>query len=460
MDTAASAPASSRSFYRTMASMVFPLAFQNFMSAAVSASDAVMLGFVEQDALSAVSLAGQISFVFNLFMIVVALSTTILAAQYWGKGDRVTVEKLLAFALKLSALISLVFFLAAAFLPAQLMGIFTSERALIDYGADYLRTVSLSFLFIGVSQVYLCIMKNTGKTAKSTVIGSSAMILNVLFNAVLIFGMLGLPALGVKGAAVATVLARLVETLWTLVESLKKDSVKIRPRYLLRIERELQGDYLKNSVPVFLNYVVWGVGFTMYSVIMGHMGSDAVAANSIANIMKNLVICICSGIGTAGGILVGNELGKGNIDLAIRYGGRVTKLAIVSGLLSGLVLLALTPLILQMVDLTETARQYLTGMLLMCCYYVVGKSVNATTIGGIFCAGGDAKFGFRCDSVVMWFIMVPLGLISAFLWQLPVLTVYFILSLDEFIKLPVVFFHYRKHGWAKDLTRDTTAFSS
>jgi len=443
-----------RAFNKILASMVFPLAIQNFMSSAVNAADAVMLGFVEQDALSAVSLAGQICFIFNLFMTVVTVSTTILAAQYWGKGDRKTVEQILAFAMKLSFVVALLFFAASVFFPALLMRIFTSDEALITYGAQYLRIMSFSFPLVSVSQVYLCIMKNSGKTAKSTVIGSSAMILNILFNAVLIFGLLGLPTLGIAGAAIASVLARLIETVWALTESFRKGNIKIRRKYLRRIHKALHADYIKNAVPVFLNYMVWGVGFAMYSVIMGHLGSDAVAANAIANIMKNLIICICLGIGTAGGILVGNELGKGDIQRGIEVGGKVTRLAIASGIVSGALLLALTPLITNLADLSDTAREYLQGMLLMCCYYVIGKSVNSTTIGGIFCAGGDAKFGFYCDSIVMWLIMVPLGFLAAFVWHLPVLAVYFILSFDEFIKLPIVFLHYRKYGWARDLTRE------
>lgn len=440
-------------FFKRLMKMVLPIAFQNFMTAAVNASDAVMLGVIDQSALSAVSLAGQILFVFTLFMMVITISTTILAAQYWGKGEYNTVEMVLAFAMKLSVCISLVFFAATAFFPQYLMRIFTTDQQLITLGAAYLRIISPTFLLMGISQVYLCIMKNSGKTTRSTLIGSSAMLLNILFNAVLIYGLFGFPALGLRGAAIATLAARIIETLWAIIESFKKDSIKVRLKFLLHIDKSLQSDYIKNSLPVFANYLVWGIGFTMYSVIMGHLGSDAVAAHSLANIMKNLVICICTGIGTAGSILVGNELGRGNIDRAIAYGTRVTKLAIISGFAAGAVLLALIPLILNLADLTPTAKEYLLYMLLMCCYYVVGKSVNSTTIGGIFCAGGDAKFGFHCDLVIMWFIMVPLGMLAAFVWKLPVLVVYFILSLDEFIKLPAVYRHYKKYKWAKDLTR-------
>jgi len=444
-----------KGFYKKLFAMVIPLAFQNFMSAAVSASDAIMLGFLEQDALSAVSLAGQITFVFNLFMMILTIGTTMLAAQYWGKGDRSTVEKILAFAMKLSAGVGVIFFCATLFVPQLLMRIFTNDPILITMGVEYLRVVGLSYLFTSISQIYLCIMKNSGRTTKSTIIGSSAMVLNVIFNSFLIFGLFMFPAMGIAGAALATVIARAIEMVWTLIESTKKDSIKLRIKYFLHMEKDLRSDYIKYTLPVVGNYLVWGCGFTMYSVIMGHLGSDAVAANSIANIIKNLIICVCSGIGTAGSILVGNELGRGKIQEGIECGKKVTLLAAISGVCSGVLLLLLSPLILRFASLTPEANTYLKGMLLMCSYYMLGKSINSTVIGGIFCAGGDAKFGFHCDTIVMWIIIIPISLLAAFYWKLPVPVVYFILSMDEFIKLPAVFIHFRKYGWAEDLTRET-----
>lgn len=190
----------------------------------------------------------------------------------------------------------------------------------------------------------------------------------------------------------------------------------------------------------------------MYSVIMGHLGTDAVAANGIANISKNLVVCFCLGLGNAGSIIVGNRLGADRLQEAKEAGGTLTRTAIIAGIVSGLVLIALSPFITKMVDLTPTARGYLQKMLLICSYYIAGKSVNCMTIGGIFAAGGDSKFGMLCDSVTLWCIIVPLGCICAFILKLPVMVVYFVLNLDEIIKLPVVYKHYKKYKWIKNLT--------
>ena len=445
-----------RAFYQQLRALVLPIAFQQFMLAAVSASDAVMLGRLSQDSMSAVSLAGQVQFVFSLYLATMTIGASMFAAQYWGKKDVRTVERILGMVLMFTLPVSLLFTLAAAAAPSALMRIFTPEPTLIACGAEYLRAVSLSYLFCGVSQIFLCIMKNCGRAARSSLISSCCVILNIVLNALLIFGLFGFPELGITGAAVATVIARALELVWAYLDSLGENRVKLRMGYLLRTDRELCKDFWKYVTPVLGNEIVWGVGFTMSSVIMGHLGSDAVAANSIAGVVKNLLVCFCIGIGSGGGIMVGNELGAGNPERAKRYGARIVKLSILGGILTGGVLLCISPLILRFAGLTPQAEGYLKWMLVIGSYYLIGKSVNSTTIGGIFCAGGDSKFGFLCDAVTLWGITVPLGLLAAFLWDLPVLAVYFIVNLDEIVKLPAVYRHYKKYKWVKNLTKEET----
>ena len=445
-------PLQSTDFNKKLIRLVLPIAFQQFMLALVSASDALMLGVISQEALAAVSLAGQITFVQNLFLAAMTIGLSMLAAQYWGKKEIPAVERIFAYVLKITAAISLVFTLAALFCPALLMRIFTSDPTLIEKGAVYLRAVSVSYFLTGISQIYLCILKNSGKAGRSSVISSTSVVLNIVLNAILIYGLLGLPKLEIAGAAIATVLARMVEVSWCLLETAQKDRVKLRWRHLLRDDKQLRGDFWKYTAPVLGNEIVWGVGFTMYSVIMGHLGTDAVAANSIANIVKNLVACFGLGLGSGGGIIVGNELGAGRLENARKYGGKLCKFSILCGIASGIVLLILIPVILSATNLTDEAKYYLQWMIVMCSYYMIGKSINGTTISGIFCAGGDSKFGLICDTVTLWCITVPLGFLGAFVFHWPVLTVYFIVNLDELIKLPAVYLHYKKYKWVRDLT--------
>ncbi|MBQ4395993.1 MAG: MATE family efflux transporter [Clostridia bacterium] len=443
-------------FYRKLFSMVLPLALQNLMSAIVSASDAVMLGFLNQDSLSAVSLATQVQFVLNLFFVALTIGTTILAAQYWGKGDIAAVEKTLGIATRFSLLISFVFFTAALGCPSLLMRIFTNEAALIALGIPYLRIVSFSYLLMGFSQIYLCIMKNSGRTLRSTVYSSAAMLLNLLLNAMLIFGFAGIPALGIEGAAYATLIARLVEAVLVLLENGGNVAVRIRLSYLIKADKILQRDFIKYTTPMLLNELAWGCGFTMFSVIMGHLGNDAVAANSVANIVKNIIACVCLGIGTGSGIMVGNELGSGHMERAKRCGDRLSRLSILAGAVTGGIILLCIPLIMRMTfTLSETAAGYLNIMLLVCSYYIIGKSINCTVIAGIFPAGSDTRFGLICDTVTMWCIVVPAGLIAAFVLKLPVIGVYLVLNTDEIIKLPVVYWYYKKYKWLKNITRES-----
>ncbi|MEO2613517.1 MULTISPECIES: MATE family efflux transporter [Blautia] len=439
-----------RSLRKEIVRLALPIALQQFMTALVGACDAIMLGKLSQDAMSAVSLATQVTFVFNLFMFAFMAGENMFVAQYYGKGDYTGISQVFSLVTKICGCIAVVFLAGALFFPEQLMRILTNEETLIVLGSEYLRVIGISYVFSGIAQTFLAIMKNCGAVNMSTLINGVMVILNIVLNAVFIFGLSGFPKMGIKGAALATVLATVVQFLWSVGYVL----CRIRAvKFSLRsCEKKLFGRFWQKAVPLLINNLAWGIGFSMYSVIMGHLGTDAVAANGIANISKNLVVCFCLGLGNAGSIIVGNRLGADRLQEAKEAGGTLTRTAIIAGVVSGLVLIALSPFITKMVDLTPTARGYLQKMLLICSYYIAGKSVNCMTIGGIFAAGGDSKFGMLCDSVTLWCITVPLGCICAFILKLPVMVVYFVLNLDEIIKLPVVYKHYKKYKWIKNLT--------
>lgn len=439
-----------RSLRKEIVRLALPIALQQFMTALVGACDAIMLGKLSQDAMSAVSLATQVTFVFNLFMFAFMAGENMFVAQYYGKGDYTGISQVFSLVTKICGCIAVVFLAGTLFFPEQLMRILTNEETLIVLGSEYLRVIGISYVFSGIAQIFLAIMKNCGAVNMSTLINGVMVILNIALNAVFIFGLSGFPKMGIKGAALATVLATVVQFLWSVGYVL----CRIRAvKFSLRsCEKKLFGRFWQKTVPLLINNLAWGIGFSMYSVIMGHLGTDAVAANGIANISKNLVVCFCLGLGNAGSIIVGNRLGADRLQEAKEVGETLTKTAIIAGIVSCLVLIALSPFITKMVDLTPIARGYLQKMLLISSYYIAGKSVNCMTIGGIFAAGGDSKFGMLCDSVTLWCIIVPLGCICAFILKLPVMVVYFVLNLDEIIKLPVVYKYYKKYKWIKNLT--------
>ena len=401
------------SFWKKLTPLVFPIAFQQLMSALVSTSDTLMLGLIDQSSLSAVSLATQITFVVSLFMFGLTGAGSLLAAQYWGKGSREDVEQVFAIMLRPMTLVGGVFTLAAFFVPDLLMRIFTPDPVLTVLGAGYLRAVALSYVLMCITQSYLCIMRNSGKATTATAISSTGVVLNIILNGILIFGLLGFPKLGAVGAALATTITRVVELVWVLAETARPGRIKLRRQYLFH-KCLLESDFWKHGTILVANNVVWGVGITMGSVILGRLGSDAVAANSIAMTMKNLVNCFCMGLASGGAILVGNELGADQLDTAKRYGGKVVRLALISGTITAVLLISMTPVILRVAELTPQSQEYLRWMIVVCAINLIGMSNNSAIISGIFPAGGDTRFGFICDVITLWVIVVPLGMMGAF----------------------------------------------
>lgn len=432
--------------------LALPITAQQFMLALVSACDAFMLGGLNQTSLSAVSLASQITFVFNLILAALTIGENMFVAQYYGKKDFDGLRKSAGLVLKYVAAASVLFLIATRFAPELLMRLFTNDAFLIECGIKYLKMIGLSYVFSGMLQVLQGILKNCGYVGKCTIVSVVVVVSNIILNAVLIYGYLGFPRMEIAGAALATVIANGIGLVMAICILHSKRELCIGMADITNEDAFITQKFWKHVFPVLLNELVWGGGFTMYSVIMGHLGSDAVAANSIANITKNLLICVCTGFGHGGSIIIGNLLGEGNLSEARQSGNILCKIAVFSGCLTGAVLLLLTPVILHFVNLTDTATEYLKYMLLISSYYVIGKSVNSMTIGGIFPAGGDTKFGLHCDAVTMWCFAVPLGCIAAFVLKVPVLMVYFVLNLDELVKLPAVFKHYRRYEWLKNLT--------
>ncbi len=437
-----------------MIKIVAPIALQFFMLACVSATDAIMLGFVDQTSLSAVSLAGQIQFVLNLFVSGIAIGCGIMIAQYWGKGDKGSIEKVMPIALYTNVLFGGMFTLLALLFPAELMRIFTSEADLVASGADYIKAVALSYVFCGISQVYLVLLKNTNRVSLSSKISSSAVVLNIILNAILIFGWLGFPAMGIRGAAIATAISRGVELIWSVLACVAaKEQVQIRWSGILHLDGQLSHDFWKYTTPVLGAALVWGIAYVLYSVILGHLGSDPVAANSIASIVKSMLQCVIRGVSAGAGIVIGNLLGAGQLEKAKRYGARITHMSIAIGVITGILLMIISPVVVQIAPISQTAKEYLQFMMIILGFNMMGQAVNTTVLDGIFCAGGDSRFDMQGNIGAMWCFGVPLGFLAAFVFGAPIWLVYIIISLDEIVKLPAVYLHYKKNIWVKNITR-------
>ncbi len=441
-------------FYGQIFKLVLPIVIQNLLSAAVSSADVVMLNYVGQSSISAVSLASQYASV--LFMVFYGLGTgaTMLCAQYYGKGDLRAIQVVEGIALRFSLIIAAVFAGAAMFFPEAMMRIFTNDSELITIGASYLRYMSISYLCWGITEVYLAVLRSIGRVTISTAMNVLAFSLNIILNAVFIFGLFGAPKLGAMGVAIATSTSRVIELAACFVVSALSKDIKLDFKYLFVKNKPLFSDFTRLSLPALGNDISWSVAFSMYSVIIGHLGTDAVAANSFVVVVRNFGTILCFGMASAGGILLGNIIGENKMEEAKEGAKKLMKLTVITGAIGGLIVLAATPIVLMYADLSEQAMGYLKGMLLINTYYVMGAAVNTTLIAGVFRAGGDSRFGFICDTIDMWVYAVPLGFFAAFVLKLPVMWVYFLLCTDEFVKWPWVIKRYRSGKWLNNITRD------
>lgn len=443
-------------FRSQMYKLLIPLVIQNLLNAAVSSSDVVMLNYVGQSSISAVSLAANYASVLGSVFYGLGTGATLLCAQYYGKKDFRAIQAVEGIALRFSMAASALFAVMAFFAPRLLMQVFTKDEQLIAIGADYLRVMGITYLCWGIIEIYAAVLRSIGRVTVCLVMNIITFFLNIALNAVFIFGLCGAPKLGATGVAIATASSRFVELLGFVVVSALSKDVKLNVLEMFRKNKVLTGDFIRLALPALGNDVSWGVAFSMYSVILGHLGNDAVAANSIVVVIRNLTTTFCFAVAAAGGILLGNVMGTGNLEKAKRYASEVMKMTVLAGAVGGAILIATIPLVVRFAStsLSDTAMGYLKVMLWINSYYIMGSAVNTSLIAGIFRAGGDTRFGLICDTIDMWCYAVPLGFFAAFVLKLPVLWVYFLLCTDEFVKWPWVIRHYRSGAWAKNITRD------
>lgn len=450
-----------RAFYRNALAIMLPIALQNLMDTAVNSADVIMLSYVSQEALSASSLAGQVAFIMSNLIYGLSSAAAVMSAQYWGKGDRTAVERVLGMALKLALMVSVVFAMAAAVVPGQIMRIFTPDQALIDEGVVYLRTVSASYVLGAFAQIYLSVMRSVERVKMTAVIHGGAVLMNVTLNACFIFGWGPFPKLGIFGVALATTITRTVEALICVIDGATCKRIRLRVKHLLARGGQLMRDFVRMAVPAAANDIVWGLAFSVYSIILGHLSSDIVAANSVAAVVRNLGTVMCFGTASAAGIVLGKTLGENRLEEAQTYAKRFIGMAVWTALIGGAAILLLRQPVLNFMhlyvkDATQLAKDELNLMLYINSYYIMGVSLNTMLICGIFRSGGDVRYGLICDAIAMWLYAVPVGLFCAFVLKLPEMWVYFILCLDEFVKLPVNFWYYRKRKWVKNITRTET----
>ena len=441
--------------YKMALKLAIPIMVQNLISTLVNTADTIMLGFVGQSAMAADSLANQYTFVLFCVFFGMATGTSVLASQYYGKGDYNTIERVMGLAVRFSVIIAVIFTVLSVLFPERIMLLFTDSSETVAIGTEYLRILSLSFIFSAISTVYVSALRSIGKVVFPSLMAIVSLTVNILINAVFIFGLLGMPKLGVTGVAIGTVVARITELVLCLIYSAKCE-IKYRMQYILEKAGVLTQDFLKICFPSIGNDLVWSLATTVFAVILGHMGDDIVAANAVAVMVVNIGAIAMRGFANATTILIGQALGANLIEKTKEYARKLIWLTVYVAAAGCIIIVALRPFIMKFYSdkLTEVAVAYLGSMMLMTTYRMIGEGVNTCLICGCFRGGGDTKYGLYMDIIMMWFVAVPLMALAAYVVKLPPIWVYFVMTLDELEKMPFIIIHFRKYQWMKNITRD------
>ncbi|MBE5997774.1 MAG: MATE family efflux transporter [Lachnospiraceae bacterium] len=443
-----------KSFLRQVASLTFQMAIQNLINTGVMAADVFMIGRVGEKVLSASSLAGQVYFVLNLIMFGTCSGANVLIAQYYGKGDRKTIEKVMGISFRITLCAAMLFFAVTFLAPSALMRLFTEDPEVIQYGTQYLRIILFTYPIEAFVMSYLYIVRSMERVIISTVVYLVQLVVNVTGNAVLIYGLLGFPALGIRGAAFATLAARLTGLTITVIYAVwMNPDVKIRVKYILRTDSWLNKDFLRYALPVIFNEMFWGLAITLTAAIVGHLGSNAVAAQSVASTARQFAMVISFGIAGSAAIMIGKEIGKGDRTRAEQYGRYFLILTVFSGLLGSSLVFFLRPFLIRGMGFTGITADYANAFLTIMSYYTFCSSVNTTCVVGIFRAGGDTRIGLIMDVSTMYGGSILLGFVTAFILKWPVKVVFAFLTCDEVIKIPISLLRYRKKRWLSNITR-------
>ncbi|KAB1440408.1 MATE family efflux transporter [Candidatus Galacturonibacter soehngenii] len=441
-------------FYKNVFSLVIPLALQNLINVGVTTADVVMLGKVGETSLSASSLAGQVQFIMTLILFGLTSGAAVLTSQYWGKKDIDAIEKVMGITLRIGIMVALVFSFAAILIPEKLMRVYTADQVLIKEGIKYLRIISIAYTLNAITMIYLNIMRSIEKVIISTVVYSISLLVNIILNAIFIFGLFGFTAMGIEGAALATLIARAVELCIVIGYEIKgKHEVHLRFSHIFKMDKTLFRDFLILSFPVLLNELMWGAGSSANTAVMGHMGSAAVAANSVAQVTRQLATVISFGIASAAAIMLGKTIGEEKYEEAKIYSKRFVKLSILFGGFGATLIILIRPFIISSLSLTDAAKSYLGFMLLVMAYFTLCQAYNTTMVVGIFRSGGDTRFGLILDILSMWGGSILLGALAAFVFKFSVPIVYILLMSDEILKLPFTTIRFRSYKWLKNITR-------
>ncbi len=450
------------SFYRMFFRLMIVVALQNLVAYSVNMLDNMMLGSYSQNALSGAATVNQIFFVVNQLAISIGNALIVMCSQYWGKQDTDTIKKITGIALTFSFLAAMVVLVICSALPEQVLSLFTTSPDIIAEGRTYLGILKWTFALFLISNLLISMLRSVETVQISFIVSVVSLIVNGAINYTLIFGHFGFPEMGIKGAAIGTLTARSLEFLIVVVYVAKIDKkVQLFRGGLFRdvfswnkkeTDRNLWTDFVKVSSPIIFSGLVWAVSVPMQTAILGHLSSDAIAANSVSTTFFQYLKVIVVAISSASSVVIGKSIGEGE-RRKVRAAGRTLSVIDISiGIvLAGLLFILRKPL-LSMYNLTEEATVLADHFIMIMSVIMIGMSYQMPVSVGIIQGGGDTKFNMYTNLISTWGIVMPLSFLAAFVWKVPVEWVVVAVQSDQIFKCVPVFLRFRSYKWIRKLT--------
>lgn len=444
-----------KAFYKDLTSIAAPIIIQNFISTSLNTVDTVMIGMVGETQIAAVGIANQVFMLFSMFLFGICSGSGIFISQFWGKKDTENIKHVVGIEIFSALVVSALFTLAALLFSVNIMGIFNKDAEVLLYGSKYLKLVSISYAFTAVTFCFSFALRCTEKAVYPMIVSAVALLGNTFLNYVFIFGHFGFEAMGVEGAALATVIARFIEAVLIAAIVYRKNKI-LAPNLkdIFIINGAFFKKVYKTTVPVLLNEVCWGLAFVIYSVAYGRIGKEAIASIQISSTVQNLFMIFCFGMANASGVMIGKRIGAGNEEEGRDYAHRFAVLSVFTGIFIGFMVLISGPLILGFFNVSQGVLRDSYAVLKIYSLAMPLKVFNIVSIVGILRGGGDAKQAFIIEASTMWLIGVPMAFTGALLFRLPIYGVVALTTLEEAVKFMLCMYRLVSGKWINNLVKN------
>ncbi len=442
-------------FYKSFFTMALTISLQNIIVYAVNLADNVMIGGYSELSLSAVAVVNQIQFMLQMIALGTSNGLTVLTSQYWGVKKMQPIHRVFAVALTIAVTLALVIFVAVFFAPTRVLSLLTDQTAVVAEAVPYAKIVCFSYVPFVVSQLMLALMRSVEKVRIGFGVSLVALVVNVVLNYGLIYGKLGMPGMGIRGAATATLISRLVELMVVAVYVFAAEkNVQLKIPDLFKVEKSYFKDYIKVGFPLVLSAGSWGIAMTVQGAILGHLGSETVlSANSIASTIFQVMSVVAYAGGSASGVIIGKTVGENRIDDVRKYTKTLQMLFIIISVVSSALLFACKGLFISFFKVEPATAEMANTFINILCVTLIGTGYEAPVLGGIVSAGGETDFVFKNDLIFMWGIVLPASLLSAFVFRFPPAVTFACLKADQVLKCAVAAVKVNRYRWIKNVTR-------